>query len=263
VHLFNLGSTTQIGEDSVTISADVHVGALRKAIIHEFPDTAGGEANKLVVKPTLGGEALTPLTTKLSAVKFHLKDDGFLHAYVDVAPKPEGSPAGPLNAPPSATGFDSKLQFVGNLGASLTIPIIDLELKADVVGVPGADLANIAPTNENLNLFLRKGAREELKFLQETTMSPLIYGPPGTGKSVVAWLFALLSAQQGKRVLWHHYELNNFSACLLAGNQIEPIRVQQDIKADILILDGIVRDTMTEISAGLAWRNKAEGRNCV
>jgi len=98
VHLFNLGSTTQIGEDSVTISADVHVGALRKAIIHEFPDTAGGEANKLVVKPTLGGEALTPLTTKLSAVKFHLKDDGFLHAYVAVPPKTEGAAARLSNA---------------------------------------------------------------------------------------------------------------------------------------------------------------------
>jgi len=94
VHLFNTGSTAQIGEGSVTISADTHVDALRKAIIHEFPDTAGGEANKLVVRPTLGGEALTALRTRLSAVKFEFQGDGSFHAYVDVPPKPEGPAAG-------------------------------------------------------------------------------------------------------------------------------------------------------------------------
>jgi len=95
VHLFNPESPTQIGEGGVTISADIHIDALRKAIILEdFAALAGRKFDELVVRPSPGGEALTPLTTKLSAVKFHLKDDGFLHAYVDVAPKTEGAAAG-------------------------------------------------------------------------------------------------------------------------------------------------------------------------
>jgi len=54
VHLFNLGSTTQIGEDSVTISADVHVGALREAIIAKWKNSKlkDRDADELVVKPT-------------------------------------------------------------------------------------------------------------------------------------------------------------------------------------------------------------------
>jgi len=75
VHLFNLGSTTQIGEGSVTILADVHVDALREAIIAKWKNSKlkDRDADELVVKPTLGGEALTPLTTKLSAINFTSK----------------------------------------------------------------------------------------------------------------------------------------------------------------------------------------------
>jgi len=89
VHLFEAGSTPQIGEDSVIVSATNDVADLRKAITREFPDTAGGEANKLVVRPTRGGEPLTALRTKLSEVKFKCDDDRSLHAYVEVAPKAE------------------------------------------------------------------------------------------------------------------------------------------------------------------------------
>lgn len=83
MHLFETGSTTQIGEGAITISADTHIDALREATIRKFPETAGQEANNLVVRPTRGGEPLTALRTRLFAVRFKCEDDGSLHAFVD------------------------------------------------------------------------------------------------------------------------------------------------------------------------------------
>jgi len=70
VHLFGTGSATQIGEGSVIISDTNDVDDLLEAIIRKFPDTAGQEANKLVVRPTRHGEPLKLLRTKLSTVQF-------------------------------------------------------------------------------------------------------------------------------------------------------------------------------------------------
>jgi len=89
------GSITQIGEDFVLVSDASDVADVREAVIRKFPDTAGGEANKLVVRPNRGGEPLTALRTKLSAVKFEREDDRSLHASVEVPPKAEEGPAGP------------------------------------------------------------------------------------------------------------------------------------------------------------------------
>jgi len=87
VHLFETGSATQIGEGAIIISdTNDDVADLRKeAIIRKFPDTAGREASRLVVRPTLGGEPLKALRTKLSTVKFKCEVDDFsLHACVEV-----------------------------------------------------------------------------------------------------------------------------------------------------------------------------------
>jgi len=87
VHVYETGSTTQIGEAGSATNANIN--DLRKAIFaKDFAGLEGRKFNQLVVRPTRGGEPLAA-RTKLSAVRFECEDDGSLHAYVEVPPKAE------------------------------------------------------------------------------------------------------------------------------------------------------------------------------
>lgn len=115
-----------------------------------------------------------------------------------------------------------------------------------VIEVPGLKAAFVDVPLEKFFLYGRQETLLQIDFLSRNREA-VVVGPPGVGKSVVTWYFALIRVQHlNETVVWRHYDRNGTCrTSLLEGAEAAILEPSDLPAADVLIVDGITKNTLT------------------
>ena len=162
--------------------------------------------------------------------------------------------------------------------AAGTNPVASVKERsdADFISVPFLNMAGIGHTDDERLLYCRTGVVELLEFVDRVAdgnVLGLIYGLPGTGKSSTLWYKMLGLSKQGKQIAWFHFDRNGLNEARVfldrTGCREDPIIKKREldstidaIHADILVLDGVTRDSYNERLEQLVfWRKAGPNRS--
>jgi hypothetical protein len=110
-------------------------------------------------------------------------------------------------------------------------------------------------------LFIRPEAADLWKQLNEFDNALHVEGPPGTGKSTIAWAWACWQAKE-KSILWVHRDhmskgriayLSNEGIVSFPAKADSLCSFIDDAAADIVIVDGLTKDSKDLMGAALVW----------
>jgi hypothetical protein len=113
-------------------------------------------------------------------------------------------------------------------------------------------------------LFIRSEAADLWKQLNAFDKALHVEGPPGTGKSTIAWAWACSQAKE-KSVLWVHRDhMSKGRVAYLSNDGIVSFPAKagslcsfiDNATADIVIVDGLTKDSKDLMGAALVWSDK-------
>jgi hypothetical protein len=123
-------------------------------------------------------------------------------------------------------------------------------------------------------LYVRDDVDEMWAFLEKEARTSMVQGPPGTGKSSTTWAWVRRLAAGEKTMLWAHLRMHHAAiVVVLRSNNVTavgPMKTSEVIPlvdcstADIIVLDGVVSATITDLlEAADTWVWKVAGRHVV
>ena len=154
----------------------------------------------------------------------------------------------------------------------------------DADGVTHVDVCNLKAGGwpvDKQRIFVRPQVAGQWRRLQgllvdENHSTLKVEGPPGTGKSTVAWAWACFLAGYGHAVVWVH-RWRNGSSCfaVLGGGVVSRFSLESEREAeimptarrltvwataDVLVVDGVTRESVALLDGAARWAKSVRGR---
>eukprot|EP00750_Incisomonas_marina_P022424 INCI4969.11.p1 GENE.INCI4969.11~~INCI4969.11.p1 ORF type:complete len:503 (-),score=80.44 INCI4969.11:978-2486(-) len=151
-------------------------------------------------------------------------------------------------------------------------------------GVTHVDVGNLKAGGwpvDKQRIFVRPQVAGQWRRLQgllvdENHSTLKVEGPPGTGKSTVAWAWACFLAGYGHAVVWVH-RWRNGSSCfaVLGGGVVSRFSLESEREAeimptarrltvwataDVLVVDGVTRESVALLDGAARWAKSVRGR---